>query len=159
MKIRTGIGFDVHRLSEGLPLWIGGVRIEHSKGFVAHSDGDVLIHAICDAMLGALALRDIGWHFPDSSAEFKGIDSKILLAECVKMVREKGYEISNIDSIICMQRPKLKDYIPEMRRVMADVLSIDIDDISVKATTTEKLGYEGREEGVSSYATVLLYKE
>lgn len=158
MKIKTGIGFDVHRLETGLPLWLGGIAIEHEKGFVAHSDGDVLIHAICDALLGAAGLRDIGYHFPDTSADFKGIDSKILLRRTVELVRKEGYTISNVDSIVCMQRPKLKDYIEKMRVCLAEVMQLDAEDVSVKATTTEKLGFEGREEGVSAYATVLILK-
>lgn len=159
MKIRTGIGFDVHQLAEGLPLRIGGVDIPHEKGCVAHSDGDVLIHAICDALLGAAGLDDIGAHFPDTSDEFKGIDSTMLLQRTVKIVREKGYGIGNVDSIICMQRPKLRPCIATMRETLAHVMGIAIDDVSVKATTTEHLGFEGREEGVSAYATVLIMKE
>ena len=158
MKIRTGIGYDVHRLEDGLPLWLGGVKIDYSRGCVAHSDGDVLIHAVCDALLGAAALRDIGFHFPDTSDEFKAIDSKLLLARTAELVREKGYGICNVDCIIAMQRPKLKEYIPEMQRVMADVLGLEPDDVSVKATTTEHLGFEGRGEGVSAYASVLVMK-
>lgn len=158
MKIRTGIGYDVHRLEDGLPLWLGGVKIDYSRGCVAHSDGDVLIHAVCDALLGAAALRDIGFHFPDTSDEFKAIDSKLLLARTAELVRAKGYGICNVDCIIAMQRPKLKEYIPEMQRVMADVLGLEPDDVSVKATTTEHLGFEGRGEGVSAYASVLVMK-
>lgn len=159
MKIKTGIGFDVHRLEEGLELWLGGVKVEHVKGCVAHSDGDVLIHAICDALLGAAGLRDIGWHFPDTSDAFKGIDSKILLDKTVALVREQGFTVSNVDSVVCMQQPKLKGYIEDMRTCLASVIGIAVEDMSVKATTTEKLGFEGREEGVSAYATVLLIKE
>lgn len=159
MKIKTGIGFDVHRLDEGLDLWLGGVKIEHVKGCVAHSDGDVLIHALCDALLGAAGLRDIGYHFPDTSASFKGIDSKILLSRTVDMIREQGFTVSNADSVICMQKPKLKDYIEAMRSCLAGIMGIPEEDVSVKATTTEQLGFEGREEGVSAYATVLLVKE
>lgn len=149
---------DVHRLEAGLPLWIGGLKIEHEKGFVAHSDGDVLIHAVCDALLGAAGLGDIGYHFPDTSSEFKGIDSKILLERTVAMIREKGYEIGNIDCVIAMQRPKLRPFIPEMQRCLATVIQTEPENISVKATTTEKLGFEGREEGVTVYATALLIK-
>lgn len=157
MKIKTGIGFDVHRLEPGLELWLGGIRIPHEKGCVAHSDGDVLIHAVCDALLGAAGLRDIGYHFPDTSGEFKGIDSKILLERTVAMIREKGGEISNVDSIICLQRPKLKGYIEEMRECLGKILGMELEDVSVKATTTERLGFEGREEGVSAWASVLIY--
>ncbi len=158
MKIKTGIGFDVHRLETGLPLWLGGISVEHEKGCVAHSDGDVLIHAICDALLGAAGLRDIGYHFPDTSADFKGVDSKILLRRTVELIQKEGYVISNVDSIVCMQRPKLKDYIENMRICLAEVMQLSPEDVSVKATTTEKLGFEGREEGVSAYATVLILK-
>ncbi len=156
MDFRIGQGYDVHRLAEGESLWLGGIQIEHEKGTVAHSDGDVLIHAICDSLLGALKLRDIGTHFPDNSAQYKNIDSKILLQKVAAMIKEKGYQIVNIDSTICAQRPILKPYIPEMERVMANILEITSDQVSVKATTTEKLGFEGREEGISAMAIVLL---
>ena len=156
MDFRIGQGYDVHRLAEGETLWLGGVLIPHSKGTVAHSDGDVLIHAICDAMLGALKLRDIGTHFPDTAAEFKNIDSKILLKKSYELVKQKGYEIVNIDSTVQVQQPKLKPHIPAMEQCMADVLEIDVDRVSVKATTTETLGFEGREEGMSVNAVVLL---
>ena len=159
MDIRIGHGFDVHALAEGLPLIIGGIKIEHTKGCVAHSDGDVAIHAICDALLGALALGDIGKLFPDTSAEFKGIDSKILLRRVCDVINEKGYKISNIDCTIAMQRPKLRPHIDNMRQTMANVMGLDVDRVSVKATTTEKLGFEGREEGVSVDAVALLIKE
>ncbi|MCY1721354.1 2-C-methyl-D-erythritol 2,4-cyclodiphosphate synthase [Prolixibacteraceae bacterium Z1-6] len=158
MTYRIGQGYDVHRLAEGETLWLGGVLIPHHKGTVAHSDGDVVIHAICDAMLGALKLRDIGTHFPDNAAEFKDIDSKILLKKSYELVKEKGYEIVNIDSTISAQQPKLLPYIPVMEQSMAEVLGIDVDQVSVKATTTEKLGFEGREEGMSVNAVVLLKK-
>ena len=158
MSFRVGIGYDVHRLAEGETLWLGGILIPHSKGTVAHSDGDVLIHAICDAMLGALKLRDIGTHFPDNSEDFKNIDSKILLKKSYELVQQKGYEIVNIDSSISDQQPKLKPYIPEMEKVMSEVLGVDVDRVSVKATTTEELGFEGREEGISVSAVVLLQK-
>lgn len=158
MKIRTGIGIDVHRLAEGLPLWMGGIRVEHGKGCIAHSDGDVVIHAICDALLGAAGLGDIGYHFPDTAAEYKGIDSKILLERVTGMIRENGYQIGNIDSVICMQSPKLRPWIPKMQDCLASVMRIAPEDISIKATTTERLGFEGREEGVSAYASVLLVK-
>ena len=158
MDFRIGQGYDVHRLAKGETLWLGGVLVPHGLGTVAHSDGDVLIHAICDAMLGALKLRDIGTHFPDNSAEFKNIDSKILLAKSYDLVKNNGYEIVNIDSTISAQQPKLKPFIPEMEKTMAEVLGIDVDCVSVKATTTEKLGFEGREEGISVNAVVLLKK-
>ena len=157
--IRIGHGYDVHALADGLRLVLGGVEIEHSKGCVAHSDGDVAIHAICDALLGALALGDIGKLFPDTSMEFKGIDSKILLSRVCDVVEQKGYKISNIDCTIAMQRPKLRPHIDTMRQTLADVMGVDVDRVSVKATTTERLGFEGREEGVSTHAVALLYKE
>lgn len=159
MDFRIGQGYDVHRLAEGESLWLGGILIPHSKGTVAHSDGDVVIHAICDALLGALKLRDIGTHFPDNSAEFKNIDSKILLKRAYQLVLDKGYEIVNIDCTVSAQQPKLKPFIPEMEHTMANVLGIDEDCISVKATTTEKLGFEGREEGISVNAVVLLKRK
>jgi 2-C-methyl-D-erythritol 2,4-cyclodiphosphate synthase len=159
MKIRTGIGYDVHRLEEGLQLWLGGIQVPHSKGLVGHSDADVLIHAICDAILGALAMGDIGKHFPDNDPKYKGIDSKVLLAEVCRMVREKGYRMGNVDSMLCMQKPKVAGYIMNMRETLARVMQMELDDISVKATTTEHLGFEGREEGISAYANVLLYSE
>lgn len=159
MKIKTGIGFDVHKFKEGKEFFLGGIKIEHYKSCIAHSDGDVLLHAICDALLGAAALRDIGYHFPDNSSDFKNIDSKILLKKTVQLVKEKGYEISNIDSVICLERPKIKNIIPEMRKIIAEVMDLDIDDVSIKATTTEKLGFEGREEGISAYATVLIIRD
>jgi len=158
MSFRVGQGFDVHRLTEGETLWLGGILIPHYKGTVAHSDGDVVIHAICDALLGAAKLRDIGTHFPDNSPQFKNIDSKILLKKSQDLVKGKGYEIVNIDCTINAQQPKLKTYIPEMELAMAKVLGIDAEQISVKATTTEKLGFEGREEGISVNAVVLLKK-
>ncbi len=158
MKIRVGFGYDVHRLAEGEEFWLGGISINHSKGCVAHSDGDVLIHAICDALLGAANMRDIGFHFPDTSSDFKNIDSKILLKQTVELIAGNGYSIGNIDSTIALQSPKIKPYIEEMQKVLAGVMNIDIDDIAIKATTTEKLGFEGREEGVSAYATVLIQK-
>ena len=159
MKIRTGIGYDVHKLAEGRNLTIGGIVIPYEKGTLGHSDGDVLIHAICDALLGAANLRDIGFHFPDTSAEYKGIDSKVLLKQVVKLVREKGFGIGNIDSTIVLQKPKIKNYIPQMKQILAETMQIPEDDISVKATTTEQLGFTGREEGVSAYASVLIIKE
>ncbi len=159
MIIRVGMGYDVHSLAEGESLWLGGIEVPHSKGTVAHSDGDVLLHAICDAMLGAAKLRDIGFHFPDTSSDFKNVDSKILLRKCLDLIGEKGYFVGNIDATIAAQRPKLKDYIPLMEDKIAEVLQIDPDAVSVKATTTEKLGFEGREEGMSAYAVVLIQKQ
>lgn len=156
MNFRIGIGYDVHVLKTGLDFWLGGIKINHSKGCVAHSDGDVLIHAICDAMLGAANLRDIGYNFPDTDNTFKGIDSKILLAKTYELIKAKGYSIVNIDSVISLQKPKVKDYIPEMKNILASVLKIDEDLVSVKATTTEGLGFEGREEGVSAQAIVMI---
>ena len=158
MDIRIGHGYDVHALAEGLPLYLGGVKVEHTKGCVAHSDGDVAIHAICDALLGALALGDIGKLFPDTSAEFKDIDSKILLRRVCDVVAEQGYSISNVDCTIAMQRPKLRPHIDTMRATLAEVMGLAVDRVSVKATTTERHGFEGREEGVSTHAVVLLVK-
>ena len=158
MKIRVGFGFDVHRLSEGYPLWLGGIRLEHSKGAVGHSDADVLIHAICDALLGAANLGDIGVHFPDTSSEFKGIDSKILLKRTVELISRKDYTIGNVDCTLCLERPKIKPYIAQMQNVLAQTMGISEEDISIKATTNEKLGYVGREEGVCAYAVALLQK-
>lgn len=158
MKIRVGFGFDVHRLVPDRELWLGGIKLEHELGLLGHSDADVLIHAICDALLGAANMRDIGFHFPDNSGEFKNIDSKILLARTVKLIEEKGYTVGNIDTTVCAERPKLKARIPEMQEVLAKVMGIDVDDVSIKATTTEKLGFTGREEGISAYATVLIEK-
>lgn len=154
--IRTGIGYDVHQLREGLPLWLGGVQIPHSKGLLGHSDADVLIHAICDALLGAAALGDIGQHFPDTDPRYKGIDSKLLLRHVGNLLRDNGYRINNIDSILCAQRPKVAPHIPLMRQTLATCLSIEVGQVSVKATTTEHLGFEGREEGISAYASVLI---
>ena len=156
MKIRVGFGFDVHRLVEGRELWLGGIRLAHVKGLLGHSDADVLIHAICDALLGAANLRDIGYHFPDTADEFSGIDSKILLKKTTALLARKGYIVGNIDATICAERPKLNPHIPEMQRVLAEVMGIDADDVSIKATTTEKLGFTGREEGIAAYATVLI---
>lgn len=159
MKIRVGFGYDVHQLVEGRDLWLGGVKLQHSKGLLGHSDADVLIHAICDALLGAANMRDIGYHFPDSSADYKGIDSKILLAKVVDLIATKGYRVGNVDATICAEQPKLNPHIPAMQQVLAEVMGVDIDDVSIKATTTEKLGFTGREEGISAYATVLIEKE
>lgn len=158
MKIKTGIGIDVHRLEAGREFWLGGIRIEHEKGCIAHSDGDVLIHAICDALLGATGMGDIGQHFPDTCPAYKDIDSKLLLQKTKSLIDNKGYAISNIDSVVCLQRPKIRTRINEMRECLAEILEMDTEDVSVKATTTEQLGFEGREEGVSAYATVLVYK-
>ena len=159
MKIRVGFGFDVHRLVEGRELWLGGIQLEHEKGLLGHSDADVLVHAICDALLGAANMRDIGYHFPDNSDNFKDIDSKILLAKTVELIAQKGYSIGNIDATVCAERPKLKAFIPDMQRTLAEVMKVTEEDISIKATTTEKLGFTGREEGVSAYATVLIVKD
>ena len=159
MKIRVGFGYDVHQLVEGRDLWLGGVKLQHSKGLLGHSDADVLIHAICDALLGAANMRDIGYYFPDSSADYKGIDSKILLAKVVDLIATKGYRVGNVDATICAEQPKLNPNIPAMQQVLAGVMGVDIDDVSIKATTTEKLGFTGREEGISAYATVLIEKE
>ena len=158
MKIRVGFGFDVHPLVKNLPFTLGGIQILHNKGALGHSDADTLIHAICDALLGAANLGDIGQHFPDISAEFKGIDSKILLRRTVQLINEKGYSISNIDSTVCLQRPKIKPFISRMKETLAQTMEISEDDISIKATTTEKLGFVGREEGIAAYATVLIVK-
>lgn len=159
MKIRVGFGFDVHALVPGRELWLGGIKLEHELGLLGHSDADVLIHAICDALLGAANMRDIGYHFPDTAGEFKNIDSKILLAKTVDLIATKGYKVGNIDATVCAERPKLKARIPEMQEVMARLMNIDIDDVSIKATTSEKLGFTGREEGISAYATVLIEKD
>lgn len=156
MKIKVGFGFDVHQLVEGRELWLGGILLEHEKGLLGHSDADVLVHAICDALLGAANMRDIGYHFPDNAGEYKNIDSKILLKKTVELIAAKGYQIGNIDATICAERPKLKAHILSMQQVLAEVMGIDADDISIKATTTEKLGFTGREEGISAYATVLI---
>lgn len=158
MDIRVGHGYDVHALAEGLRLVIGGVEIAHTKGCVAHSDGDVAIHAICDALLGALALGDIGKLFPDTDAAYKGIDSKVLLRRVCDVVEEQGYSISNVDCTIAIQRPKLRPHIDTMRSTLAQVMGLEVDRVSIKATTTEHLGFEGREEGVSTHAVVLLIK-
>lgn len=158
MKVRVGFGFDVHQLIEGEEFMLGGISIPHYKGASGHSDADVLIHTICDAILGAANMRDIGYHFPPSDNQYKGIDSKILLKKVVTLIRDKGFEISNIDSTIVLQLPKINPHIPAMVKTLADCMKIDQEDISIKATTSENLGFEGREEGVSAYATVLLYK-
>lgn len=159
MSFRIGSGVDFHQLVEGRKLWLGGVEIPHVKGAKGHSDADVLLHAICDALLGALALGDIGVHFPDTSEEFKDIDSKILLRRTFSLIHEKGYRVVNIDSTICLEAPKIKPYVPAMQDVISRVLGLSIEDVSIKATTTEKMGFVGREEGVVAYATALLFKE
>ncbi|MBR5466124.1 MAG: 2-C-methyl-D-erythritol 2,4-cyclodiphosphate synthase [Bacteroidaceae bacterium] len=156
MKIRVGFGFDVHQLVEQRELWLGGIKLDHNRGLLGHSDADVLIHAICDALLGAANMRDIGYHFPDTGAEYKNIDSKILLRRTVELIATKGYVVGNVDATICAERPKLKMHIPAMQECLAQCLGIDVDDVSIKATTTEKLGFTGREEGISAYATVLI---
>lgn len=156
MKIRVGFGYDVHALAAGRELWIGGVKIEHSVGLVGHSDADVLIHAVCDALLGAADMRDIGFHFPDTDKKYEGIDSKILLRETMRLLRGAGYELGNIDATVAAERPKLNPHIPEMKRTLAEVMHVDEGDISIKATTTERLGFTGREEGIAAYATVLI---
>ena len=158
MKIRVGFGYDVHALESDRDLWLGGIKIEHTLGLLGHSDADVLIHAICDALLGAANMRDIGYHFPDTAGEYKNIDSKILLRDTMKLLRGKGYELGNIDATVCAERPKLKAHIPVMQQTLAEVMGVDADDISIKATTSEKLGFTGREEGISAYATVLITK-
>lgn len=159
MKIRVGFGYDVHQLVPNRELWLGGIKFEHELGLLGHSDADVLIHAICDALFGAANMRDIGYHFPDTASEFKNVDSKILLAKTVELIGTKGYSVGNIDATVCAERPKLKARIPEMQQVLAEVMHVDVDDISIKATTTEKLGFTGREEGISAYATVLIEKK
>lgn len=158
MSFRIGQGVDFHRLVEGRELWLGGVKVPHSKGALGHSDADVLLHAICDALLGALALGDIGKHFPDTSAAFKDIDSKILLKRTLELVKQKDYTVVNVDATLCLEKPKIKPYVEEMRNVIAGILGITIDDVSIKATTTEQMGFAGREEGLVAYATALLQK-
>ncbi len=156
MPFRIGFGVDFHRLTDDRPLWIGGLRIPHSKGALGHSDADVLLHAICDALLGAAALGDIGTHFPDTSDEFENIDSKILLQRTVMLLSEAGYKIVNIDSTVCLERPKIRPYVTQMQQVIAKILSIDENSVSIKATTTEKMGFIGREEGIAAYANALI---
>ena len=156
MSLRVGFGFDVHRLDEGQPFFLGGIKIPHSKGAVGHSDADVLIHTICDAILGAADLRDIGFHFPDTDGKYKGIDSKILLKDVMALVRKEGYELANVDATIALQTPKVNPYVPEMKSVLAQTMDVSPGQISIKATTTEKLSFVGREEGVSAYAVALI---
>lgn len=158
MRIRTGLGYDVHALVEGRELWLGGIKLDHSHGLLGHSDADVLIHALCDALLGAANLRDIGFHFPDTAGEFKNIDSKILLRRTMNLLRTKGYELGNADITICAERPKLNPHIPAMKEALAKTMEVDVEDLSIKATTTERLGFTGREEGISAYAVVLITK-
>ena len=156
MSYRIGSGVDYHQLVQGRDLWIGGIKIPHYKGALGHSDADVLLHAICDALLGALALGDIGFHFPDTDNSFKDIDSKTLLKKCIELIDEKGYKVINIDSTLCLQSPKIKPYITAMQQIIAEIVHVTAGDISIKATTTEQLGFIGREEGLKAYATVLL---
>ena len=158
MNIRVGQGIDFHRLVEGRELWLGGILVPHTKGALGHSDADVLLHAVCDGLLGAACLGDIGTHFPDTSVEFKNIDSKILLQRSVQLLEEKNYSVINVDCMLCLQAPKIKSYISEMQQVIAAILKVDLDCVSIKATTTEGLGFVGREEGVMAYATVLVEK-
>ena len=156
MNFRIGMGYDVHQLVEGRELWLGGIKIDHTLGLLGHSDADVLIHAICDALLGAAAMRDIGYHFPDTAAETDGIDSKILLAKTMQLLRDAGYELGNIDATICAERPKLTPHIPQMQQCLADVIGCAPSQVSIKATTTERLGFTGRQEGISAYAVALI---
>lgn len=159
MKIRVGFGFDVHALVPDRDLWLGGIKIDHTLGLLGHSDADVLIHAICDALLGAANMRDIGYHFPDTAGEYKNIDSKILLRDTMRLLRDAGYELGNIDATVAAERPKLNPHIPTMKKVLAEVMNVEEEDISIKATTTEKLGFTGRQEGISAYATVLIQRK
>ena len=156
--IRVGFGFDVHRLVENRQLWMGGILIPFEKGLLGHSDADVLLHAVCDALLGAANMRDIGYHFPDTSAETEGMDSKVILKKTIELIATKGYRLGNIDATICAERPKMNPHIPQMQQVMAEVIGCDPNQISIKATTTERLGFTGRQEGISAYATVLIEK-
>lgn len=158
MSYRIGSGIDFHQLQEGREFWLGGIQIPHSKGAVGHSDADVLLHAICDALLGALSLGDIGKHFPNTDMAYKGIDSKLLLQKCYELITAKGYSVVNIDSTVCLENPKIMKFVPAMQQVIAGILYIAADDISIKATTTETMGFAGREEGLVAYATVLLQK-
>jgi 2-C-methyl-D-erythritol 2,4-cyclodiphosphate synthase len=155
-KIRVGFGYDVHALAAGRELWIGGIKLAYDRGLVGHSDADVLIHAICDALLGAANLRDIGYHFPDTSNKYLNIDSKIILKSTMLLLRNKGYELGNIDATLCAEQPKMNPYIPMMKKTLSQVMGVDEDDISIKATTTEKLGFTGREEGISAYVVALI---
>ena len=159
MKIRVGMGYDVHRLVPGRALWLGGIKIEHPLGLLGHSDADVLIHVICDALLGAANMRDIGYHFPDTAAETLDVDSKLLLRKTIDLIASKGYTVGNIDASICAERPKLNPHVPAMKACLAEVMGVDEEDISIKATTTEKLGFTGREEGISAYAVALIHRD
>ncbi len=159
MKIRVGFGYDVHKLEEGEDFWLGGIKVPHTHGAVGHSDADVLIHVICDALLGAANMRDIGFHFSDQDPKFKGIDSKILLKEVVDLIADKGFQIGNIDCTVALQQPKVNPHIPSMKKCLAEVMEIEEEDLSIKATTTEKLGFVGKKEGVAAYATVLIQKD
>lgn len=159
MKIRVGFGYDVHQLTENRELWLGGVQIPHNKGALGHSDADVLLHAICDALLGAAGKRDIGFYFPDTSSEFKNIDSKILLQRTIQVLKDDGWKVGNIDSTLCMERPKIMSFVPEMRKVISAICEIEEEDVSIKATTSEKMGFVGREEGVNAYAVALIQKD
>ncbi len=158
MKIRVGMGFDVHAFAPERELWLGGIQVPHHLGLQGHSDADVLIHAICDALLGAAAMRDIGYHFSDKDPTFKGIDSKILLKKTIELLAESGWQVGNIDATICAERPKLLNYIPQMQITLAEVMGVNVEDVSIKATTTERLGFTGREEGISAYAVALIQK-
>lgn len=158
MNIRVGMGYDVHRLVEGRELWMGGIKLDYEKGLLGHSDADVLIHAICDAILGAANMRDIGYHFPDTSADTLNMDSKVILKKTIELIASKGYSLGNIDATICAERPKMNPHIPQMQETMAKVIGCDPDQISIKATTTEKLGFTGRQEGISAYAVALIEK-
>lgn len=159
MKIRTGLGYDVHKLVEGRELWLGGIRLDYELGLLGHSDADVLIHAICDALLGAANMRDIGYHFPDTSASALGMDSKVILAKVIDLIATKGYKVGNIDATVCAERPKINPHVPAMKACLAHVMGCDEDQVSIKATTTERLGFTGREEGMSAYAVALITNE
>ena len=159
MKIRTGLGYDVHKLVEGRELWLGGIRLDYELGLLGHSDADVLIHAICDALLGAANMRDIGYHFPDTSASTLGMDSKVILAKVIDIIATKGYKVGNIDATVCAERPKINPHVPAMKACLAHVMGCDEDQVSIKATTTERLGFTGREEGMSAYAVALITNE
>lgn len=158
MKIKVGFGYDVHQLVDGADFWLGGIKVPHTKGAIGHSDADVLIHSICDALLGAANMRDIGFHFPPTDNKYKGIDSKVLLKDVVTLIAKKGFTIGNIDATIALEEPKINPHIEKMKQVLAQVMAIDVEDISIKATTTETLGFEGRKEGVSAYVVVLIQK-
>ncbi|MEN6589468.1 MAG: 2-C-methyl-D-erythritol 2,4-cyclodiphosphate synthase [Proteiniphilum sp.] len=156
MNLRVGFGYDMHRLQEGRELWMGGVKLDHPQGLQGHSDADVLIHAICDALLGAANLRDIGYHFPDTSAEFENVDSKVLLRKCIALLHDRGYRVGNIDATVCAEQPKLNPHIPSMQQTLAEVMEVDREAVSIKATTSEKMGFVGRGEGITAYAVALI---